>query len=108
MDNIIRGLLLAAIIIGFAWMGARVYKKRNEIRVPFVVRFEKPYRTIDLSKNRQLGEYGRWTRIGNGTWRISCRISEEELRRLVEEQYPDIPSKDILVWNSLNGYGASI
>lgn len=93
-------LVIAALICLAVWL----YRNKDKMEIPFLIKFSGPYKDIDIRKNRELNKVGDWVRIGEGSYRAQCKISEEKLKSLVYRKYPDIPKKDVIVYNTLNGY----
>lgn len=94
--------LLAAIGCGFVvrWM----YRNKEKFEVPFLIKFTGDFKNADIRDNKTLSRVGKWERIGEGSYRAQCKISEAKLRQMVEQEYPHIPKKDIIVYNTTNAY----
>lgn len=93
-------LTIVGIVILFVWL----YKRRNKLKLPFLIKFTDEYKDTDIRTNKALGKVGKWVRIGEGSYRAECSISEEKIRQIVEKEYPNIPAKNIIVYNPVSGY----
>lgn len=90
----------AALVCLVIWL----YRNKDKMEVPFLIKFTGPYKDVDIRLNKELNKVGKWVRIGEGSFRAKCKISEEKLKSLVYREYPNVPKEDVIIYNTLNGY----
>lgn len=94
----------AIVLLGFgiSWL----YQRKNSLKVPYLVTIS-PQSDIDLKDNPELRKAGRWDRIGEGHYRVTTNLGEEQLKSLILKAEPRLLESSLSLLNSLTGYGAS-
>lgn len=103
-NNIYGQILGIVAIVGIVILVVWLYKRRNKLKLPFLIKFTDEYKDTDITTNKALAKVGKWVRIGEGSYRAECSINEEKIRQIVEQEYPNIPKKNIIVYNPASGY----
>lgn len=73
MQQLALGLLAA---IGCRFVVRWIYRNKEKLEVPFLIKFTGDFKNTDIRDNKTLSRVGKWVRIGEGSYRAQCCICQ--------------------------------